>query len=658
MAGGIEKGRKIGQYEVRGTLGVGGMASVYRAYQPSLDREVAIKLMAEQYARDPTFVERFRREARSVARLRHPNILTVYDAGEEDGMLYIVMEMIEGQTLKEELHGRPMAVDKALSYTEQVAGALDYASQKGIVHRDIKPSNVLIDASGRAVLADFGIAKMAAERDNQLTGTGTGVGTPDYMSPEQALGEELDARSDQYSLAVMLYELLTGRTPFTGDTPIAVVMGHVSKPLPSARQLNPQIPATVEAVLVKALSKKAVDRYESSGAFSQALQNAWRDRNNTQATFEAQAETQAVNYGGGGGAVVNPHHDNDSGPFNPEAEGMYAEARRLEGQNNFRGAFDVFGNLDRRFPRYKDVPGILERYRAMGYAGPTGPGGWQNIPPVAGSYSGSYGGGPGYGGTPPQGFPVGGTNSYGPGPGPYYGAGVGPGPTPPKAKGGFPLIPAIIGIVVLAAAAIIGLIVVAGGGSGNKKDPTADPNPLSNVTPPNVSIGALPTPPKFGLVTPGAGTPKPIDTSNLKYARYKDPNGHWEADVPDTWEDKPDGNGVSFTPKDNPLTTVGIVSEDLADAGGVSQSVVDVLLNQYLTSAGGKIDRTEKRKVDGSDATVSIGTITDSGITLNLKLISLVKDGRLYLLVYAALPGLESSSEPIFERFVNSIKFS
>ncbi|HEX2911131.1 MAG TPA: serine/threonine-protein kinase, partial [Chloroflexia bacterium] len=243
MSSQLEKGRKVGQFEIVGILGKGGMASVYRAYQPNLEREVAIKVMADNYASDTTFVERFRREARSIARLRHPNILTVYDAGEDNGLLYIAMELIDGPTLKEEMHGRPLPVDKAIKYISQVASALDYANRMGIIHRDVKPTNVLIDQGERAVLSDFGIAKLAEQAaGNQLTSTGTGVGTPDYMSPEQALGEELDARSDQYSLGVMLYELLTGRTPYTGDTPIAVVMGHVSKPLPSARQLNPQIP--------------------------------------------------------------------------------------------------------------------------------------------------------------------------------------------------------------------------------------------------------------------------------------------------------------------------------------------------------------------------------------------------------------------------------
>ena len=183
MAGQLEKGRKIGQYEVLEPLGKGGMASVYRAYQPSLDREVAIKVMAERYTSDPAFVERFRREARSIARLRHPNILTVFDAGDDNGLLYIVMELIDGPTLKEVMNNKPMALDRAENINTQIASALDYAHDAGIIHRDVKPSNVLMDKSGRAVLSDFGIIKMIGEQNNnlQLTNTGTGVGTPDYI---------------------------------------------------------------------------------------------------------------------------------------------------------------------------------------------------------------------------------------------------------------------------------------------------------------------------------------------------------------------------------------------------------------------------------------------------------------------------------------------
>ncbi|MDB5079671.1 MAG: hypothetical protein JWP00_1595 [Chloroflexi bacterium] len=268
-------GSRIGPYELTGVLGQGGMATVYKAYQASLDRQVAVKVMADRYANDPTFGERFRREARSIARLHHPNILTVHDAGEDNGLLYIVMENIEGQTLREELNSNPLTLERTAKILEQVGAALHYANQKGIVHRDVKPSNVLIDHNNnRAVLSDFGIAKLVDSATAGLTGTNEGMGTPEYMSPEQAMGEALDGRSDEYSLAAMAFELLTGRPPYKADTPIAIVMGHVSKEIPSVREINGQISPALDAVIRKALSKKPADRYPTVADFIQAFQAA------------------------------------------------------------------------------------------------------------------------------------------------------------------------------------------------------------------------------------------------------------------------------------------------------------------------------------------------------------------------------------------------
>lgn len=708
MAGSIEKGKKIGPYEVVGPLGQGGMASVYRVYQPSLDREVAIKLMAQQYASDPTFVERFRREARSIARLRHPNILTVYDAGEDEGLLYIVMELIEGATLKEELHGQPMAVDKALGFINQVAGALDYANKSGIVHRDIKPSNVLIDnASGRAVLSDFGIAKLA-EQSNQLTSTGTGVGTPDYMSPEQAMGEDIDSRSDQYSLAVMLYELLTGRTPYSGDTPIAVVMGHISKPLPSARLLNPQIPATVEAVLNKALSKKKEDRYESAGAFNEALQEAWRNHNSVGAAAVATASepTQLINSG-----AVRP----GSGPFIPEAEQLYDEARRQEQLNNFEGAFRTFSQLDSRFPRYRDVPTLLERYRSVGY-GQNQANNWQNAqnrPDTSGQYGGATVG-QAYN-RPPSGqygAPVS-QQPYNAQPSGQYTPAAYTGSTGPvRAKSSFPLLPVIGGIVLLAIAAIIA-IVVAGSGGNRSVTPTAQA--AANVTAAN-NVGAATAAPPPALNTPTAppavatatqppaattqaaalttrpaqptNTPRPAQPTNtalptiarpptaqavvptappaantpasnpgtLKYVTYREPGGLWTVEVPDNWEADKDSNGITFKPKDDPTVAMGVITEEIGS--NPSQATVDELLKAFLESSGAKIDKQEKRKVDGQDITYSTGTFNQSGITLNLKLATVLKGTKVHLIIYFTLPGRTAQTDPIFDRFLNTIKFS
>ena len=458
MAGQLAKGTKIGQYEIVGPVGKGGMASVYRAYQASLDREVAIKIMADQYASDPSFAERFRREARSIARLKHPNILSVYDAGEDNGMLYIVMELIEGQTLKDELAGKPLGIEKVGKIITQIGSALQYANAAGIIHRDVKPSNVLIDKDGRAVLSDFGIAKMAAEGQSQLTGTGMGVGTPDYMSPEQAMGEELDARSDEYSLAVMVYELLTGRPPFTGDTPIAVVMGHVSKPLPSMRQLNPAVPGNVEKTVSKALAKSKEDRYEGTGAFSEALQEAIRNKEAVppNASVSTTAATQMENFG------TQPRPG--SGSFqtfnaNPEAEQLYQEGRRLEYQNNFHGAFNVFNNLTNRFPNYRDSAEVLQRYRLMGYnsANQSGPN-WANQVPSGSTYNPSS------------------TSAYTPGPNNYNTGGM----QAQKTKSSLPLI--LGGIGVLAVIAVLVAVVLAVSG-GSKPTPaaTATAN-LANAT--------------------------------------------------------------------------------------------------------------------------------------------------------------------------------
>jgi serine/threonine-protein kinase len=481
MSGQLPKGYKLGQYEILEPLGKGGMASVYKAHQSTLEREVAIKIMAEQYASDPSFVERFRREARAIARLRHPNILTVYDADYSNNVMYIVMELIEGPTLKEELQGKPMSLEKAGKIIDQISGALHYANGMGIIHRDVKPSNVLIDQkTQRAVLSDFGIAKMA-EAKTQLTSTGTGVGTPDYMSPEQAMGEDLDARSDEYSLAVMLYEMLTGRPPFTGDTPIAVVMGHVSKPLPSPRQYNPDIPASVEQVINKALSKKPVDRYADCAAFNEALQDAIKNRDRVQAgpVVTPTSATQVEHYAG-----PRPGSGSYQTVSNPEADQMYGDARRLEQQNNFLGAFDAFTRLNSRFPNYRDVPTVLERYRVMGYGSQGGPSWGAQVP------SGSA---VGYRGSGAYGGPAG-TSAY------YTGT-----PAPQSAAKSKSSLPLVLGIVgALAVAAIIVLVILLAAGGGNKT-----PTPVANTTRAGITNTAVPNTTGSGNTT----TTRPATTT-------------------------------------------------------------------------------------------------------------------------------------------------
>ena len=265
-------GASLGHCVVEDFLGQGGMARVYRGRQENLDRVVAIKVLPPYYAADPDFVERFKREAVAMAKLSHPNIVTVHDAGEENGRLFIVMEYIGGGTLKERM-ASPLTMRDITRVVHEVASALSYAHAQGIVHRDVKPVNVLLDGGGRAVLSDFGIAKVLAT-SAALTHSGAGVGTPEYMSPEQCRGAAVDARADIYALGVMLFEMLTGRTPFVADNYTALAHSHIyeAPPLPSA--LNPRISPAVQSVILKALEKDPADRFQKATELAAALEMA------------------------------------------------------------------------------------------------------------------------------------------------------------------------------------------------------------------------------------------------------------------------------------------------------------------------------------------------------------------------------------------------
>ena len=263
-------GKQLGQYKLIGRLGHGGMASVYKAYQPGTDRHVAIKILPRDDMGDPNFLNRFRQEARIIANLEHPHILPVYDYGEASGYTFLVMRLVEGGTLADLLRGRPLPLERIGKIISQVAEALDYAHSRGVVHRDIKPQNILVDANGRCLLSDFGIAKVAASSPH-YTVTGSFVGTPQYASPEQALGKDLDSRSDIYSLGVILYEMATGKAPYEADTPMGLVIKHVNEPLPPPRSFNPSLPPAVESVIVRALAKDRQDRFRTAGETASAL---------------------------------------------------------------------------------------------------------------------------------------------------------------------------------------------------------------------------------------------------------------------------------------------------------------------------------------------------------------------------------------------------
>ncbi len=272
----VHDGSAVGPYFLIDRIGRGGMATVYRAYHPALDRYVAIKVLPDYFADDPQYRERFQQEARSVARLKHPNILEIFDFGYEDGLAYLVLELVEGGTLADRI-GAPMHLREVIRILEQLAGALDHAHQQGVLHRDIKPSNILIRTDGTPVLADFGLAKMAGSL-RRLTSSGTVMGTPEYMSPEQAADEEIGPASDLYSFAILAYEMLTGRVPFGADTPAATLLSHVTKEMPPTRELRGELSAHVEGVLRRGLAKRPEQRYATAAELVSALKPAaWPD---------------------------------------------------------------------------------------------------------------------------------------------------------------------------------------------------------------------------------------------------------------------------------------------------------------------------------------------------------------------------------------------
>ena len=266
-------GDNVGTFRIIEPLGQGGMATVYKAYHAALDRYVAIKVLHPAFKQDPNFIARFNREARIVARLDHPNIIPIFDFAEQDGTPYLVMRYVEGKTLKAIMRDSHLPIDRVLAIMRPVTAALAYAHDQNVLHRDMKPSNIMLTNDGHIYLADFGLARIAQAGDSTLSKDML-IGTPQYISPEQAQGLAVDERSDLYSLGVVLYEMLTGRVPFSADTPYAVIHDHIYSPLPLPRSINPNLSPDLERVLLKALDKDPRTRFATASDLMQALETA------------------------------------------------------------------------------------------------------------------------------------------------------------------------------------------------------------------------------------------------------------------------------------------------------------------------------------------------------------------------------------------------
>lgn len=282
-------GRNLGKYEIIELLGRGGMATVYKGFHPDIERYVAIKVLPPHPGQDMQFVDRFRLEARTIARLQHPHILPLYDYGAEGDVLYLVTAFVEGGSLSDRIRKGPVPLNEVERLLRQIASALDYAHRQGVIHRDIKPDNILMDKEGFALLADFGIVKII-EGENQLTMTGGLVGTPAYMSPEQCQGLAVTRSADIYSLGVVVYEMLTGNQPFTADTPMQIALRHMMDPVPNINQVMDGLPAALEPVISRVMAKDPDDRYETASQFGESFSRAIH-------TDDSFAEIQ-IEYGG------------------------------------------------------------------------------------------------------------------------------------------------------------------------------------------------------------------------------------------------------------------------------------------------------------------------------------------------------------------------
>jgi serine/threonine-protein kinase len=319
-----------GRYRILRKLGAGGMAAVYLAEDDELGRRVAIKILNDRYANDEAFVERFRREAKSAAGLSHPNIVSVYDRGEAEGTYYIAMEVIEGTSLKESIRSQGrLRPAQAIAYTRQILAALRFAHRNGIIHRDIKPHNILVGAEERLKVTDFGIARAGA---SQMTEAGSIMGTAQYLSPEQARGAPVTAASDLYSVGIVLYEMLTGNVPFTGDTPVEIAMKHLNEQPHPPSVVAPGIPADLDRVVLRALAKHPSDRYQSAEEFDSDLARIEAGLPVARETTEAATAILAGGAAGLGAAAATQVLDRtpprQSPPRRPPPQDPYAEPPR------------------------------------------------------------------------------------------------------------------------------------------------------------------------------------------------------------------------------------------------------------------------------------------------------------------------------------------